>query len=98
MECPVSTSFACRVITPAGSTFEGEATYVSFPAWDGQYGVMANMAPILSRLGTGTLRIDGPEPQSFHTSGGFAHVHEGVLTILSDEVTSDAHDAATAGA
>ena len=84
----MSKQFECRVITPSGSQFQGEADYVTFPAWDGQYGVMAGMAPILSRLGEGTLRIDGADGQKFHTRGGFAHVKDGVLTILSDEVSS----------
>ncbi len=84
----MSKQFECRVITPSGSRFQGEADYVTFPAWDGQYGVMAGMAPILSRLGEGILRIDGAQPQKFQTRGGFAHVKDGVLTILSDEVSS----------
>lgn len=93
----VSKQFACRVITPSGAEFEGDAHYVTFPAWDGQYGVMAGMAPILSRLGEGTLRINGDESQKFHTRGGFAHVRDGVLTILSDEVSSNANQTETAG-
>lgn len=92
----MSTPFACRVITPAGSAFDGDATYVSFPAWDGQYGVMAGMAPILSRLGDGPLHIQGDQERTFHTQGGFAHVRDGVLTILSDEIV-DANEADAAG-
>jgi len=83
------TPFDCHVITPSGAAFEGQAEYVSFPAWDGQYGVMANMAPILSRLREGELRIEGDSPRTMRTRGGFAHVNAGVLTLLPDEILED---------
>jgi len=93
----VSKQFECRVITPSGAQFEGQASYVTFPAWDGQYGVMAGMAPILSRLGTGSLSINADTSTSFTTRGGFAHVRDGVLTILSDEVSSNDRASDNAG-
>lgn len=92
-----ATAFTCYVITPSGTAFEGTATYVSFPAWDGQYGVMAGMAPILSRLGEGPLRIEGAQPCTLRTRGGFAHVKDGTLTLLPDEIveqTTSATDGA----
>ncbi|MCH2136869.1 MAG: F0F1 ATP synthase subunit epsilon [Phycisphaerales bacterium] len=88
-----ATAFECHVITPSGPVFEGQAQYVSFPAWDGQYGVMAGMAPILSRLGEGTLRIDGPQSSELRTRGGFAHVKGGTLTVLPDEIVEGDADA-----
>ena len=41
------------IITPEGNTFDGDATYVRFPSWDGQAGMMAGLAPMLSRLAPG---------------------------------------------
>ena len=83
-------TFQCSVITPSGPAFEGEATYVSFPAWDGQYGVMTGMAPLLGRLGKGQLRIDTEDGRTTMTlEGGFAHVRGGALTLLTETATTD---------
>jgi F-type H+-transporting ATPase subunit epsilon len=86
----MTATFQCSVITPSGPAFEGAATYVSFPAWDGQYGVMTGMAPLLGRLGNGKLRIDTEDGQTtMMLEGGFAHVQGGALTLLTDNATTD---------
>ncbi|MCH2132327.1 MAG: F0F1 ATP synthase subunit epsilon [Phycisphaerales bacterium] len=83
----MSTSFRCAVMTPEGASFDGEVTYASFPAWDGQYGVMAGMAPVLDRLGIGHLRLDTAKgTRWFSVEEGFAHVRDNTLTILSEAV------------
>ncbi len=85
----MSSSFRCAVMTPDGSTFDGDVTYASFPAWDGQYGVMAGMSPLLDRLGIGPLRLDTSEGvRWFAVEEGFAHVRDNTLTILSESVHS----------
>ena len=33
-------TFRCSIVTPVASIFEGELTYASIPAWDGQLGMM----------------------------------------------------------
>ncbi len=84
-------TFECAIITPSGPAFEGSATYVSFPAWDGQYGVMAGMAPLLGRLGSGPLHIDADGSRIEMTlEGGFAHVRDGVLTLLTEHASDAA--------
>ena len=85
----MSSSFRCAVMTPDGATFDGDVTYASFPAWDGQYGVMAGMSPLLDRLGIGPLRLDTSEGvRWFAVEEGFAHVRDNTLTILSESVHS----------
>ena len=85
----MSSSFRCAVMTPAGASFDGEVSYASFPAWDGQYGVMAGMAPLLDRVGLGPLRLDTEDgTRWFAVEDGFAHVRENTLTILSERVTA----------
>lgn len=80
-------TFNCSVITPSGPAFEGAATYVTFPAWDGQYGVLPRMAPVLGRLGTGTCRIETEGGTKTMTlDGGFAHVHRDGVTLLTESV------------
>ncbi len=79
----------CNVVTPTESVLESEASYVEFPAWDGQKGVAAGAAPFLVRLGEGRLRIEKPTGGAdiFLLDGGFAQMNGGTLTILADAVT-----------
>jgi len=73
-------------VTPSQEAFKGEATYVSFPAWDGQYGMQKGLAPLLSTLAPGTLRIDAEEGGSswYLIEGGFAHVDSEGLTLVTE--------------
>jgi F-type H+-transporting ATPase subunit epsilon len=73
------------VISPERTVFEGEATEVVAPAWDGSLGVLRGHAPMLVLLGTGELRIkDGRAERRFPVSGGFLQVIDDVVTILSE--------------
>lgn len=85
----VSKTFQCSIITPEGNTFDGDATYVRFPSWDGQYGMMAGLAPMLSRLAPGGLRIDRGDGSSewYLIEGGFAHVTDERLTVLAESTS-----------
>tara|TARA_Y100001933_G_scaffold247839_1_gene281089 strand:+ start:245 stop:664 length:420 start_codon:yes stop_codon:yes gene_type:complete len=84
----VSKSFQCTIITPEASVFDGEVTYARFPAWDGQYGMMAGLSPLLSSLAPGGLRLDEASGSRwFLVEGGFAHVVGERLTILAEAVT-----------
>ena len=82
----MSKTFPCKIVTPSQEAFTGEATYVSFPAWDGQYGMMKGLAPLLSTLAPGSLRIDTEDDGSMEylVEGGFAHVDLGGLTLVTD--------------
>ena len=79
-------AFRCRIITPSESAFDGEATYASVPAWDGQMGLLAGSAPRLAKLGIGGLRLDLPEGGSrwFLIEGGFLQVSGGLVTLLTE--------------
>ena len=79
----------CNVVTPTESVLDSEATYVEFPAWDGQKGVAPGAAPFLVRLGEGKLRIEkaGGGTDVFLLDGGFAQMNGGTLTILADGAT-----------
>ncbi|MHC4430067.1 MAG: FoF1 ATP synthase subunit delta/epsilon [Planctomycetota bacterium] len=85
----MATSFRCAIVTPGQTLFEGEARYVSFPAWDGQHGVMVGQSPILTALGYGALRVDLAEggSQWYLLEGGFAQVAGGDLTLLTRNAT-----------
>lgn len=86
----MAADFRCTIVTPDRSAFDGEVSYVSLPAWDGQVGVMAGRAPLLSRLGIGSLRLDLASGGSkwFMIDGGFAQVKDDALIILSERAES----------
>ena len=82
----MSTTFRCSIVTPTAAVFEGDVTYASFPAWDGQEGMMKGKSPRLTRLGVGSLRLDQESGQSrwYVLDGGFAQVQPDQLTLLTE--------------
>jgi len=85
-----SRTFRCRIVTPLNSVLDEEVTYVTFPAWDGQQGVMTGAAAFLSKLGLGSMRLDfaGGGSRWFLVEGGFAQMQRSAegeaLTMLTD--------------
>ena len=81
-------SFHCSIVTPEAAVFDEDVAYASFPAWDGQQGMMPGQSPLLTRLGVGSLRLDFPPPDGgsrwFFIDGGFAQVQDGGLTLLTE--------------
>jgi len=76
-------TFQCSVVTPERAVLECEANFVALPAWDGEVGILRNRAPLLCRLGIGSLRIETPaENHLLFVDGGFAEMAENKLTIL----------------
>ena len=80
----------CSIVTPTTSLFDEDVTYASFPAWDGQQGVMNGQSPQLTQLGVGPLRVDLPGGGSrwFLVDGGFAQVQDDTLTLLTEAATA----------
>ncbi len=81
--------FHCSIVTPTETVFDEEVAYASFPAWDGQQGVMAGQSPLLTRLGFGSLRLDFAEGGSrwYLLEGGFAEVKNERLSLLTERAT-----------
>ncbi len=81
-----SDTFNCTVITPEAAVLDCDATSVAFPAHDGEMGILNHRAPLICRMGIGTLRIEGPDgPHRFFVDGGFAQVVENRLTLLTEQ-------------
>jgi F-type H+-transporting ATPase subunit epsilon len=82
----VAKTFRCTIVTPTRPILDDDVLYASFPAWDGQHGVMPGESPMLTRLGVGSLRLDFPEGGSrwYLVDGGFAQVHDDTLTLLTE--------------
>ena len=79
----------CSIVTPVETVLERPVQYATFPAWDGQQGVIAGQSPLLSRLAIGALRLDFPEggSQWYLVEGGFAQVQDDSLTLLTSRAT-----------
>jgi len=78
--------FHVSIITPERAVLEADASFVAFPAWDGEVGILHGRAPLLYKLGTGKLRAETPEgEQVFYVDGGFAQMLEDRLTILTQQ-------------
>lgn len=89
-ETPVaSKAFNCRVITPEAKILDEAVVQAVVPAWDGQMGFLVDRAPVVTKLGTGELRLDFPDSggseggsRSYFVEDGFAHMVGNNLTIL----------------
>jgi F-type H+-transporting ATPase subunit epsilon len=79
-------TFHCSVITPERAVLETEATFVAFPAHDGEVGILPGRAPLLFKMGIGELRVESPDGKhNFFVDGGFAQMVENRLTLLTEQ-------------
>lgn len=76
------------VISAEATLFEGQATAVVAPAFDGEVGILTNHAPMITALGTGTLRVeDGASTQRFSVAGGFLQVVDNQVRVVTEQAT-----------
>jgi F-type H+-transporting ATPase subunit epsilon len=74
------------IVSAEGEIFSGPATMVFLPASQGEIGVSARHAPLLSLLKPGEVRVqteDGEE-QHFYVGGGALEVQPNRVTVLAD--------------
>jgi F-type H+-transporting ATPase subunit epsilon len=75
------------LISPQAAVFDGEADSVVAPAFDGEIGILANHAPLMTVLGQGELRIGtGGATRRFAVTGGFLQVVRNSVRILAEQV------------
>ncbi len=80
-----------RVVTPELVVFEGKASSLVAPAWDGWIGILPGHAPILTLLGSGPLSFatESGSRRSFTVSGGVMKVEANDIMVLADRIASD---------
>ncbi len=85
----MASTLHCSIVTPTETVFDDDVTYASFPAWDGQHGVMPGQSPLLTKLAYGSLRLDFTEGGSrwYLLEGGFAEVKDDRLNLLTERAT-----------
>src|SRR5467141_697521 len=79
--------YALRVVSVEQSLFEGEVEFIIANGADGELGVMARHAPLMTVLKPGPLRIQetmGGQEQVLFVGGGFLEVLPDRVTVLAD--------------
>ena len=72
-----------EVVTPSGSVVSEEVDIVTAPGVGGEFGVLANHAPFLSTIRTGTLSYKKDRNITYlMVSGGFTEVSANKATFL----------------
>ena len=72
-----------EVVTPAGPVVSDDVDIVTAPGVGGEFGVLANHAPFLSTIKTGTLSYTKDKQTRYlMVSGGFSEVSNNKITFL----------------
>jgi F-type H+-transporting ATPase subunit epsilon len=82
----VARALQVQVVSPSRIVFEGSASALVVPSWDGQLGVLPGHAPMLALLGSGPLTVELSEGGSdmFYVLGGVMKVERNVVTLLTE--------------
>lgn len=79
-------AFHVDLLTPQAKLVSAEVNLVLIPGVNGEFGVLANHAPVISSIADGAIRTegraDGDEP--IFVSGGFVEVTPDSCTILAE--------------
>jgi F-type H+-transporting ATPase subunit epsilon len=77
------------VISPEQVLYEGSASSVTAPAFDGEVGILPMHAPMMTLLGTGTLQVaSGQGMRRFNVSGGFLQVVDDTVRVVTEAATA----------
>ncbi|MBU0508005.1 ATP synthase F1 subunit epsilon [bacterium] len=77
--------FKLEIVTPTGSVYTGEIIHVRAPGVGGDFGVLADHAPLMAGLKPGRLHVDDPDESfDFVITGGFFEVHGNRAVILAE--------------
>jgi F-type H+-transporting ATPase subunit epsilon len=73
------------LIAPERSLYDGEATSVVAPAFDGLVGILPGHAPFLTVLGSGMLTVSHRDASDrFNVAGGFLQVVGDVVRVVAE--------------
>lgn len=77
--------FSLEIITPLGSFFKGDIIHVRAPGLEGDFGVLADHAPLMAGLRPGRLQVEDPDESfDFVMTGGFFEVHSNRAVVLAE--------------
>jgi F-type H+-transporting ATPase subunit epsilon len=78
-------TFICDIVTPENLLFSEEVSFVSVPATEGEFGVLAKRSPIMSTLNSGAINIrreESGEMLRFAVAGGYVESDGNKLVVL----------------
>ena len=79
--------FHFELVTPERLVRSDEVYMVVVPGAEGDFGVMAGHAPVMTTLKDSEIKVfktAGAQPESIKVSGGFAEVGDKGLTVLAE--------------
>ena len=82
-----------ELVTPERLVRSEDVHMVVVPGTEGDFGVLAGHAPVMSTIRDGDLavyRSEGGEPERIAVTGGFAEVNEKGLTVLAEKAEATA--------
>ncbi len=79
--------FPFELVSPERLLLSVDAEMVTVPGSEGDFGVLAGHAPLISSLRPGVIEIDGVDEadRRIYVGGGFAEIVGGRLTVLAEE-------------
>jgi F-type H+-transporting ATPase subunit epsilon len=78
--------FQIEIVTPTATRYKGEIIHVRAPGVDGDFGVLADHAPMMAGLRPGRLRLDEHNVSfDFAITGGYFEVHSNRAVVLAED-------------
>ena len=77
-----------RIISPERAVFDGDASALVAPAYDGEVGVLPRHAPFMTLLGRGVLKLTvAGGTRVYHVRGGFLQVLHDTVSIVTEHAS-----------
>ena len=73
------------LVSPEQLLLSDAAEMITIPGSEGDIGVMAGHAPVITTLRPGVITVSGKEAKKFVVLGGFAEITKDKLTVLAEE-------------
>jgi F-type H+-transporting ATPase subunit epsilon len=74
------------LVSPEARVFQGDVDMVVVPGSEGDFGVLAGHAPVMSTISAGAIAVhNGTDVTRTFIIGGFAEINAAGLTILAEE-------------
>jgi len=73
------------LVSPEQLLLSEDADMVTIPGSEGEMGVMAGHAPVITTLKPGVITVAGSPVKKFVVLGGFAEINAAKVTVLAEE-------------
>ena len=77
--------YKLEIVTPDKKAYSEQVEFSVFPGTDGELGILADHAPLLSRLGPGVVRVTrNGTVEYFAIAGGFLEVRNNDVSVIAE--------------